>query len=255
MILLYVFIFVVGSLLGSFSNVCIWRLPRGESIILPGSYCPRCKKPVRWFDNIPLISFILLKGRCRNCQERIPFRYPLVEFLGGTGLLAGWLKFGLSPDFLFFLVFFFILLIIAGIDFYHQIIPDKLSLPLIAVGLLYGLLPITDYPRLRRGFGGQGLPITSCLAGLLAGAGFLWLAAVLGKKIYKKEAMGGGDVKLAAGIGACLGWEKIFWVIMLAAGIGALSGLLLIILKKKTRTDPIPFGPFLAAGAILLFFF
>ncbi len=240
--LFYLFLLILGLVLGSFYNVCIYRLPREESIVWPGSRCPHCQHPLAVWDNLPLVSFLLLRGACRYCHGPISYRYPLVELLNGLAtVLMGW-KFGLSWAFLQALLLFGALLVISFIDLSHQIIPDLITYPGIAVGGLISFLLGTP--------GWQ-----SSLIGILTGGGLLWLLAAGYEKLTRKEGLGGGDIKLLAMIGAFLGWPGVLVTIFVGSFIGSLTGLSLILIWKKDRTYPIPFGPFLSLGAVTHLFF
>jgi leader peptidase (prepilin peptidase) / N-methyltransferase len=238
----YIILLILGLVLGSFYNVCIYRLPREESIVWPGSRCPHCRHPLSVMDNLPLVSFLLLKGSCRYCQTPISYQYPLVE--GMTALatvLIGW-KFGLSWDFLQALLLVSALLIVSFIDLSHQIIPDWITYPGTGIGLIFSWLTGTP--------GWQ-----SSLIGLLVGGGLLWLLAVGYQLLAKKEGMGGGDIKLLAMIGAFLGWQGVLVTLILGSFLGTLAGLGLILIWKKDRTYAVPFGPFLSLGAVIHLFF
>jgi leader peptidase (prepilin peptidase)/N-methyltransferase len=228
-----IIIFILGLIIGSFCNVVIYRLPEGKSIIVPGSYCRSCSAPIRPWDNIPLLSYLLLRGQCRHCRESITFRYPFVEFLSSVLYILVWYKLGLSLLFILYALLTSSLLVIALIDFDHKIIPNSITLPgmLIGLGLSLWALPIT--------------PLNS-LIGLLAGGLFFYLVALI-----SKGGMGGGDIKLIAMIGAFLGWQGVFFTILVGALVGSVVGLGLMSMGKKGRRDKIPFGPFLALGAIL----
>jgi leader peptidase (prepilin peptidase) / N-methyltransferase len=231
-------VFVLGLIVGSFSNVCIYRIPRNESVIYPASHCPKCRNKIKPIDNIPLLSYILLKGRCRNCGSKISIQYPLVEFLTGLIYLIIYLIYGLSIQSLAYIILSSALIIITFIDLQEQMIPDVISLPGIVVGLILSfMVPYISF-------------INSAL-GALVGGGIILIIAWVGSIIFKKEAMGGGDVKLTAMIGAFLGWRytiiSLFWGFFL----GALIGIILIMTKIKKREDAIPFGPFIALGSII----
>ncbi len=236
------FLLILGLILGSFYNVCIYRLPQEESIVWPGSHCPHCGHPLSILDNLPLVSFLLLKGSCRYCQAPISYQYPLVE--GVTGLatvLIGW-KFGLSWAFFQALVLFGALLVVSFIDRSHQIIPDWITYPGIGIGLIFSWL--TGTPGLW-----------SSLIGVLLGGGLLWLLAFGYQWLAKKEGMGGGDIKLLAMIGAFLGWPGVLVTLLFGSLLGTLVGLGLILIWKKDRTYAVPFGPFLSLGAVIYLFF
>lgn len=227
------FAIALAAVLGSFLNVCISRLPRGESVALPASHCPGCKTPIRCHDNIPLVSFVLLGGRCRACHAPISWRYPLVEALAvAVGILVLW---RLGPTWAGLRVFVLGLALIAVtfIDLETLLIPDRITLPGIMVGLATYL-----YPSPREVVG----PLVGCL---LAGALFYVIA------VASRGGMGGGDIKLAAMIGAFLGWQLVLLAIFLGVLAGGVTGLLLLLSGRKGRKDPVPFGPFLALGGLV----
>ena len=233
-----VLIFILGLIVGSFSNVCIYRIPRNESIIYPASHCPKCRSKIKPFDNIPLLSYILLKGRCCNCKSKISLQYPIVEFLTGLTYLTIYLIYGLSIQSLIYIILSSALIIIAFIDLNQQIVPDIISLPGIAIGFIISFfVPYISF-------------INSAL-GILAGGGIILIIAMGGSAIFKKEAMGGGDVKLAAMIGAFLGWKYIIISLFLGFFTGALAGIFLIVAKIKSREDMVPFGPFIVLGSFI----
>lgn len=233
-------VFVLGLIVGSFSNVCIYRVPRNESVIYPASHCPKCRTKIKPVDNIPLLSYILLKGRCRNCGSKISIQYPIVEFLTGLIYLIIYLIYGLSIQSLVYIILTSALIIIAFIDLQEQIIPDVISLPGIVIGLILSfIVPYISF-------------INSAL-GALVGGGIILIIAWVGSTIFKKEAMGGGDVKLTAMIGAFLGWRYTIISLFLGFFLGALIGIILIMTKIKKREDAIPFGPFIALGSIITF--
>ena len=233
---------ILGAMVGSFLNVCIYRLPKEESIIWPRSHCPTCKKMIRFYDNIPLISYLLLRGRCRYCKGPISLQYPLVEGVTALSSLFLIIKFGPSLSYLFYFAFVAALIAITVIDLYHQIIPDGISLPGIGVGLLASLV----IPQIT---------FFNSLMGILLGGGSLFLVATLYEWIFKREGMGGGDVKLLAMIGAFLGWKAVILTILLSSLIGSTTGILIMILKGKDFKYAIPFGPFLSMGAVIALFY
>ena len=228
-------------MVGSFLNVCIIRLPKGESIVFPGSHCPYCKKAIEFYDNIPLISYLLLRAKCRHCHAPISFQYPLIE--GGTALcsLLLFIKFGLSWNYLFYFSFIAALIVITVIDFFHQIIPDVISLPGIGLGLLGSLIL-------------SQITFFNSLIGVVLGGGSLFLVATLYQWFFKREGMGGGDVKLLAMIGAFLGWKAVFLTILLSSLIGSITGVATMAFKGKDFKYAIPFGPFLSLGAVVSLF-
>ncbi len=232
---------IFGALIGSFLNVCICRLPKEESIVCPGSHCPHCGKPIRFYDNIPLVSYILLKGRCRHCHCPISIQYILVEGMTALGSFVLFMKFGPSLSYIFYFAFLASLIVITVIDLYHQIIPDVISLPGIGVGLGASLL----IPQIT---------FLNSLAGVLLGGGSLFLVATVYQWLFKREGMGGGDVKLLAMIGAFLGWKAVILTILSGSLIGSIIGITIMILKGKDFKYAIPFGPFLSIGAVISLF-
>lgn len=234
-------VFLFGLVVGSFVNVCIHRLPRNESIVFPASRCPACKTPIRPWHNIPVIGFLMLMGKCRTCKSPISWRYPLVELLHGLGFLFILRQFGPSLQTTVYLVFFSALVAVIFIDLSHQIIPDVITLPGIVIGVIAAstILP-------------PGL--LNSVIGLFLGGGIFYLVAVLSLKILKKEGMGGGDIKLIAMIGAFLGWQGVLLTIFLASLSGSIIGIFMILLRGRTRADLIPFGPYLAFGAMTALF-
>ena len=233
---------ILGSLVGSFLNVCISRLPKEESIIWPGSHCPYCKKPIRFYDNIPLVSYVLLMGKCRNCKKPISIQYPLIEGITALSSLFLFMKFGPSLSYLFYFAFVAALIVITVIDLYHQIIPDVISLPGIGVGLIASLI----LPQIT---------FLNSLFGVLLGGGSLFLVATCYEWLFKREGMGGGDVKLLAMIGAFLGWKAVILTILLSSLIGSITGILIMVVKGKDFKYAIPFGPFLSLGAAISLFY
>jgi leader peptidase (prepilin peptidase)/N-methyltransferase len=226
-------VFLFGLIIGSFCNVVIYRLPEGKSIVRPGSHCRSCAAPIHAWDNIPMLSYLILKGRCRSCNELISLRYLCVELASGVLYVLLWMKFGTTILFAVYALFTSSLLIISLIDLDHKIIPNIISLPGIAIGLCLSLwaLPIT--------------PPASVL-GILIGGSFFYLIALV-----SKGGMGGGDIKLIAMIGAFLGWQGALFTIFSGALLGSLVGVILMLLGKKGRKDKVPFGPFLSGGAII----
>ena len=242
----YLLIFVTGVCFGSFLNVCIYRLPIGKSIVLPRSFCPICKTPIKWFDNIPLISFIILKGKCRSCSLRIPIKYPLVELAVGLGGILFFKIFGVSPEFFVYWLFFVLLLSASIIDIEKQIIPDSISLGGLGIGLLaVSFLKINGSDTILNAF------LWSAFGGAF---GFLLMLslAIMGQVIFKKEALGGGDIKLMAMIGVFLGWQSVILTFFIAPFFGTFIGLYL---KIKDQRDIVPYGPYLALGAIISLIF
>jgi len=233
-----VLIFILGLIVGSFSNVCIYRIPRNESIVYPASHCPKCRSNISPKDNIPLLSYILLKGRCRNCKSKISIQYPIVEFLTGLIYLIIYLTYDLSVQTLIYIILSSALIIIAFIDLNEQIVSDVISLPGIVLGLILSFF--VSY-----------ISFIDSALGVFVGGGIILIIGMGGSVIFKKEAMGGGDVKLAAMIGAFLGWRYIIISLFLGFFLGALVGIFLILSKIKSREDVIPFGPFIVLGSLI----
>lgn len=245
--MIYFFVFCFGLAVGSFLNVCIYRLPLGTSLLRPGSHCPNCGNPVKPYDNIPLLSYALLRGRCRNCKAKISIRYPLVEFLTALLFVALFMRHGPTLQFIIYCLFVIGLIVITFIDLDRFIIPDRITLPGIAVGLL------CSYFNAEFGSGFSGV-ITSAI-GLLMGGVLFYMIAVLGSVLFKKESMGGGDIKLAAMLGAFLGWKGALLSFFLAFCSGACIGIIVLWASSNRSSKRLPFGPFLALGAILSIFF
>jgi leader peptidase (prepilin peptidase)/N-methyltransferase len=236
-------IFIFGLCIGSFLNVCIYRLPSSMSIVNPSrSICPQCKSAISFYDNIPVFSYLWLKGRCRHCQAPISLRYPLVELM--TGIIAVDVFFMFGPTIAGSIYFIFIssLLVITFIDIDHKIIPDVISLPGIPIGLAASfVLPAMTFK--------------TALLGILAGGGSLWIVAWTYSLITRKEGMGGGDIKLLAMIGAFIGWKGVVFTIFAASVAGTVLGMIVMLVKGKDLKYAIPFGPFLSIGAMSYLFF
>ncbi len=237
--------FFGGACVGSFLNVCIHRIPRDESIVRPRSHCPACGTLIAWYDNLPLLSYFLLRGRCRACRATISPRYVLVEMLTAVLFLAVWNQHGLSAQTLPYLLVTGGLILATFVDFEHYIIPDSVSIG----GMVAGPLISALVPALH----GAETALDGALAsgiGLVAGAGSLWLVAEIGTRVLKKEAMGFGDVKLLGAIGAFLGWQAVVFTILVSSLLGSVIGLGLIALRQRAWQSRLPYGPFLAAGAL-----
>lgn len=237
-----ILVFVFGMVVGSFLNVCICRMPNNESIVFPPSHCPHCLYQIRWYDNIPLLSYLLLDGKCRGCGVRISLQYPFVELLNGVLALSLFLRFGSTPLFAIMFIFCSALVVITFIDIEHQIIPDEISLPGIIIGFLLSFFIKGHY-------------WLNSLFGILLGGGTLLLVAYSYQKLTGKEGMGGGDIKLLAMMGAFLGWKAVPFIIFTSSLIGSLIGISIMLLKEKDSKLAIPFGPYLAFGAVLYIFY
>lgn len=242
-VLVSIFAFVFGAVIGSFLNVVILRLPNhNSSIAYPASHCPQCSTTLRWFDNIPLLSYVLLVGRCRYCRASISLQYPVVELLMALLSLAVYVQFDLTVTAAGYLLFCAALLTIIWIDIYHQIIPDTISLPGIVIGFCFSFItPVLTWQ--------------DSLIGLVAGGGSLYLIALFYLLLRKQDGMGGGDIKLLAMIGAFLGWQSLLFVVFFSSLTGAIVGIACIIRQGSGTATRIPFGPFLSLAALVFLFF
>ncbi len=240
---LTIILFIFGACIGSFLNVCIFRIPQKKSIAFPGSFCPICKENIPFYCNIPVLSYLFLHGRCKHCKNPISIRYPLVETLTGIFPVFLFLKFGLTPPLFFWFGFICVLIVISLIDFDHQIIPDIISLP----GIVIFSSSAVFIPEMS---------FSSVLMGIFTGGGILYAIALLYFKLRKTEGMGGGDIKLLAMIGAATGIEGVMFTIFTASLLGTFAGICIILATKENHHQlKIPFGPYLSAGAILYIFF
>jgi leader peptidase (prepilin peptidase)/N-methyltransferase len=243
--------FIFGAVVGSFLNVCIARIPNGESIVQPSSHCPKCKTPIRLYDNIPLISYLFLRGRCRACGERISPRYFVVELLTALLALALFDRFGFGFSFVVSFVFVAALIVIAFVDLDVRIVPDVISLPGIILGLAVSVI---GYFVVSKPSGIIPSPFSSFI-GILAGGGFLLVTAWIYEKVTGVEGMGGGDIKLLAMIGAFLGWPAIPVTLFFASLVGSIVGIAYMVATGAGRRFALPFAPFLCSGALLFIFF
>lgn len=232
---------LLGAVVGSFLNVCIHRIPVGESIVSPASHCPTCGHPIVFYDNIPVISYLILRGKCRYCSEKISPLYPVIEFLTAVMSVFLFQRYGLSSGYLFSFLFTCALIVITFVDLRYQIIPDVITLPGIPLFALAAILCMD-------------ITIKDSLLGILAGGGFLYLVAFGYQLLTNREGLGGGDIKLLAMLGGFLGWKSLWFIIMTASLVGAVVGISVIILKGKDTKYPIPFGPFLSIAAVAYIF-
>lgn len=231
-------IILFGLAWGSFLNVVIYRLPRSKSIIKPPSSCPHCGTRIRWYDNIPLISFLLLGGKCRACGRSISLIYPLVEALTATLILILFLNYALSTHFFASVIFTSVLIVLGFIDFQHQNLPDHLTIPLFFLALIYGIFR-------------SDLNLKQVLVGAFLGSGFLFIVYAIYFLIRKKEGLGTGDIMLMLGIGAFLGLKGTILTLILATFAGALVGIFLLLVQKRGWQLALPFGSFLAPAAFV----
>jgi leader peptidase (prepilin peptidase) / N-methyltransferase len=264
----YVFAFALGAIVGSFLNVVIHRVPNELSIVFPNSSCPKCKASIEPYDNIPILSWLILGGKCRNCKEPIAIRYPAVEALTGLVFLIVFWQIGLTSFLPVCLIFAAVIVSLVFIDAEHMILPNVITYPLfvfaILVRILYplvfqinyfsdmGFAPLTA----MAGYPAGVVSLAGAVLGALAGGGSLWLVGEVWKRLRGVEAMGLGDVKMMLGVGALLGWRLSILAIFLGAFAGALIGVVVIAKQKeKDMQTQIPFGIFLGIGSLLALLF
>ncbi|MDQ7784786.1 MAG: prepilin peptidase [Desulfomonilaceae bacterium] len=235
--------FILGAVVGSFLNVVILRVPEGASIVHPPSRCPDCGSAVRFYDNVPILSFLVLGGRCRDCGSRISFRYPLIEFTTALLSLALYKKFGISPAFMVFFPYCCAMIVVFWIDLDHMIIPDVITINGIAVGVIVSLVGFIPYMNIK-----------TSLLGTLFGGAILYLPAIVYEKLRGAEGLGGGDIKLLATIGAFSGVHGVIFVLFFASLVGSAVALVTMAVKGSSAKTPIPFGPFLTTTGIVYVF-
>lgn len=250
--------FIFGSIIGSFLNVCIHRMPQSESVVWPRSHCPHCKRRIPGYDNIPFFSYMLLKGKCRYCKQKISLRYPLVELISALAFVFFFSRYGLSYDFFVYTLFACLLIIATFIDIKHRIIPDEISVGGLIVGFILSSIRGINLSPLSFSF----KPVFNSFLGIIIGGGIIWTTGALFDLVYFKllkrppiqgetESMGGGDVKLLAMIGAFLGWQRALLTFFVAPFFGLIIGVINLLIKKD---HTIPYGPFLALAALLSIF-
>jgi leader peptidase (prepilin peptidase)/N-methyltransferase len=239
------FVVVFGAMVGSFLNVVIHRVPRGESIVHPRSYCPGCGHTLAVWQNIPVVSWLLLRGRCHHCDSAISPRYPIVELLCALLVLALYMRFGPSLEFLALSFFSFLLVALTYIDLDHQLLPDRLTLSGLGVGLVAA--PLIGHAEPLAALG-------DALLGALVGGGILYLVAWSYEKATGREGMGGGDIKFLAMIGAFLGWQGVLLTLFLGSIVGSVIGVATMVARREDTKLALPFGPFLAIGALITLF-
>ena len=253
-----IIVFIFGSIVGSFLNVCIHRMPKSESVVWPRSHCPRCQKRIPGYDNIPFISFLLLRGRCRFCRQKISWRYPLVELLTALLMVALFNRFGLNYEFFLYMVMLWCLIIATFVDIPHRIIPDEVSVGGMIIGFI--MVSVTGFTLSPLKF--TFFPMAKSALGIITGGGIIYLTGVLFDLFYFKllkrpaingetESMGGGDVKLLAMIGAFMGWQMAILTFFLAPFLGIVIGIINLVAKKD---HTIPYGPFLSIAALVTLF-
>lgn len=224
-----------GAIVGSFLNVCIYRLPLRKSIVWPSSACPHCQRELSWYENIPIVSWLVLRARCRTCGASIGAQYPLVEALTAAMFALAWWQYGPGALLASRLIFGCALIVLFAIDLEHKLLPDLITLPGIVVGFLFSLVAAPGW--------------IASLIGIVVGGGMLWLIAEIYYRVRHEEGLGGGDVKMLAMIGAFLGWQLTLFTLMMASVAGSVIGLGLIITKRGGMKYALPFGTFLALGA------
>jgi len=250
--------FCFGSIVGSFLNVCIHRMPIEESVVWPSSHCPHCKKRIPAYDNVPFLSYIFLGGKCRFCKKSISLRYPFVELLTGAAFVVFFMRCGLSYEFFFYIVLLCALIIATFVDIAHRIIPDEISIGGIFVGFILSAIKGVSLNPLAFSF----LPTRDSFTGIIVGGASIYLTGKAFDIVYFKllkhppiqgetESMGGGDVKFLAMIGAFLGWQKALLTFFLAPFFGVVIGVVNLVTKKD---HTIPYGPFLALAAVVSIF-
>ena len=243
----YIIVFILGSIWGSFSNVCIHRIPGNKSVVKGRSYCPACNKQIRWYDNIPLLSYIFLKAKCRDCSARIGIKYFIVELICALSFVLVFYLFGFSLTALLFFILSIFFVIIFFIDLKHFIIPNQLTFPLMAIGFFK-----TFNPNLNQYFFPN---LIDSMIGGVVGYSIIWIIIFAYKKLRKKEGMGLGDAKLLSAIGFWFGWISIPFIVFLSSLIALVSVIPSLINKSKQMSSEIPFGPYIIiATAIFIFF-
>lgn len=241
--IIYILVVLVGLSVGSFLNVVIYRIPRKEKFMAIRSYCPHCKNNLKWYHNIPLLSYLFLLGKCGFCSKSIPVRYPLVELGNALIFAIFYYQYGLTFFSVIYALICSALIVVFFIDMEFMIIPDSITLPGIIIGLAVSFHP-------------DGIGLVNALIGFAVGGGSLYLIAILGELLFKKESMGGGDIKMAAMLGAFLGWQKVLLIFISSAVIGLIISIAVMTYSAKVRKERmIPFGPFLAIAALLAIFY
>ncbi len=262
---LEIFYPLFGLVVGSFLNVCIHRIPRKESVVFPGSHCPSCGTPIRPYDNVPVLSYLWLRGRCRFCKGTISPRYPFVEMLTSLAFYACSVAWDFSPPTFVNSLFLAIILALVFIDFDHQILPNILTLPGIVIGILASPLQSEAFYRDPLSHSAASallsnspevvLPWVGATLGSLLGGGFLYIPAFLYKAIRKKQGLGMGDVKMMAMVGAFLGWRMAFLTVFAGSVLGSIVGVSLVLFRGESLQTKLAFGTFLGSGAVLALFF
>ena len=239
----YLAVFILGSIWGSFCNVCIYRLPNNESVVKGRSFCPSCKNKIKWYDNIPFLSFLFLKGKCRNCSNKISFQYFLVELISAISFVTIYFIYGISITTLLLIILSIFFIIIFFIDLKHYIIPNELTFPLMFIGFVKSFEPNlnqTIFPNY----------INSLIGGVF-GYLIIWLIIFFYKKVRNKEGMGLGDAKLMAVVGFWFGWVSIPFTIFISSFVALIFAVPSLLKKNKNMATQIPFGPYIIIGCII----
>jgi leader peptidase (prepilin peptidase)/N-methyltransferase len=261
--LIAIFVFCFGLIIGSFLNVCILRIPERKSIVLPSSACPKCGAPIRPYDNIPVVSYLLLGGKCRSCKTKISPMYPLVEILTALLFFACYRAFGLTPEALKWAVFSALMVVLVFTDFRERILPDAVNYTGFALGLSLSLFTrpadgaaswmagrVFDSPPPA-----AALSLADALLGAAVGSGLLWLVSEAYFRLRRREGMGLGDVKMMLLVGAFLGAKRTLLTIMAGSVLGSILGMAFILVRRKESNYELPFGTFLGMAALLVMFF
>jgi leader peptidase (prepilin peptidase)/N-methyltransferase len=234
-VVLLVFVTAFGAIVGSFLNVCIYRLPLGKSVVWPASACPKCRRELAWYENIPVLSWVALRGRCRTCHVAIGVQYPIVEALTASLFALAWWQYGPTPLLASRLVFGCALIVLFAIDLEHQLLPNAITLPGIAIGFVFSVFTEPGW--------------VASLIGIVAGGGVLYAIAEVYYRVRHEEGLGMGDVKMLAMIGAFVGWKLTLVALMMASLSGSLIGVVVIARGRGGMKYALPFGTFLALGA------
>ncbi len=256
---------IFGLIIGSFLNVCIYRLPRHLSIVFPGSHCPSCNKPIRAYDNVPVLAYLWLGGRCRFCRERISLQYPAVELLTGLAFFACARAWGYAPATFFNSLFLSLLIVLVFVDYQHQILPNLITLPGTVVGIALCFAQDSDIyldgladtvaASLHPSNPAVLVPLVGSVVGALVGSGILFVVGMAYKAVRKRQGLGMGDIKMMALVGAFLGWRLALLTIFAGSLLGSLLGIFLVLFRGRNLQSKLAFGTLLGAAAAFALFF
>ena len=252
------FSFGLGACIASFLHVVIWRMPRGESIVSPPSHCPKCNAAIKWYQNIPILSWLALRGKCANCKAPIPPRYILIEALGGLLFLAAFREYGLTIDTPVMWIWISLMIVGSMIDFDHKLCPEFVTVGGMVLGVGFVMVKVALAALCMGGFDlALASPVLVSMVGLLFGFGLLWLIRFLGSKAFKREAMGLGDVFLMGAVGAMFGPLAVLVTLILSSVFGSIVGLSMVALSKTKfgRFVEIPYGPYICMGCLAWMFY